>query len=447
MSKDTISFERSFEGLRAILHFDGDAFFSSVEQIMDYRLRGKPVVTGGERREATSLSYEAKAFGLHRGMTIREIRMRCPSVIIVPSDYTAYAIFAHRMYSIVRQYTADVEEYSIDECFADITDLPQQLHLSYEEIALRIKEQLETSLGITFGVGLAPTKTLAKAASKANKPAGLTVVRPSQITSFISSIPISNVWGFGGASGVLLKKLGATTALEFVQKEDAWLTEHRLGKAYRDIWLELCGHSVKHLSTEHSGPVGSLMTTRTFAPPTNNRSLIFSYLSKNVEHVCEKARRHKKKARGISFYLKTQEFTYHSVSLELSVPISTAPEVLAFIEQHFDEVYVPGILYRASGITLRSLLADQAAVPDLFGESILRDRKGKMAGTIDAVNERYGKQTLFLASSLSAISSLTTIEENERKKGRKGKHSRQSILVDIEKKYKTLSMPYLGTVR
>src|SRR4051812_2148322 len=110
---------RSFP--RAIVHFDGDSFFASVEQLMNHELRGKPVVTGGERGAATSLSYEAKRMGANRGMSLQEIKKLCPDVVVVSSDYLSYSIYARRMYSIVRSFTPDVEEYSIDECFADIT--------------------------------------------------------------------------------------------------------------------------------------------------------------------------------------------------------------------------------------------------------------------------------------------------------------------------------------
>jgi DNA polymerase-4 len=225
---------------KAILHFDGDSFFASVEQIMDCKLRNRVVVTGGERGAVTSVSVEGKKMGLGRGMTLREIKIRCPEAVIVPSDYTSYSMFACRMYSIVRTYTPFVEEYSIDECFADITDLGDE-HESYEDISLRIKNELEESLGITFGVGLAPTKTLAKIASKAHKPAGFTPIGLDEIPLFLEKMPIHAVWGFGGASGTKLQKLGAETAYAFIQKEDAWFEMNGLGKVYRDLWLELRG--------------------------------------------------------------------------------------------------------------------------------------------------------------------------------------------------------------
>ncbi|MDE2020754.1 MAG: DNA polymerase IV, partial [Patescibacteria group bacterium] len=108
---------------RAILHIDGDAFFASCEQSRDPKLKGRPVVTGKERGIAASMSYEAKARGVTRGMRLSEIRRVCPEVVLLPSDYETYSILSKRFFDLVRRYTPDVEEYSIDECFADITGL------------------------------------------------------------------------------------------------------------------------------------------------------------------------------------------------------------------------------------------------------------------------------------------------------------------------------------
>ena len=415
----------------AIVHFDGDSFFASVEQAMDYRLRGKVVITGGERGAVTSVSKEGKVLGLSRGMSMREIRIVCPDAIIVPGDYVSYAIYAHRMYDIVRNYTPEVEEYSIDECFADITGLEESLDMSYEDIVRAMKAELEESLGVTFGVGLASSKTLAKAASKAHKPAGFTSVPFVETPAFTSSIPIRYIWGLGGASGTKLEKLGAPTALDFAEKDDAWLAMHHLGKPYRDVWLELRGEYIRELGTEHSGPTSSLMTTRTWKPASLHRAFILSQLSKNVEQVCAKARSHEVRARGLSFYLKTQEFTYHNVSLELALPVSNPSDVMKHIEEHFDEIYAPDILYRASGVTLRGLISEGASMPDLFGEAEGAEEKNKIFKSVDSLNKIYGKQTPFLGSSMKALV-------------HRGKEKRSTLDLGITRKKKTLSTPYLG---
>ena len=147
---------------RAILHIDGDAFFAACEQSRDPSLKGKPVITGKERGIAASMSYEAKAMGVKRGMRLFEIKKICPAAILLPSDYETYSLLSKRFYTIVRRYTPEIEEYGIDECFADITGLRRPLRMSYPKIAEKIKEDLDKELGFTFSVGLGPNKTIAK---------------------------------------------------------------------------------------------------------------------------------------------------------------------------------------------------------------------------------------------------------------------------------------------
>lgn len=159
---------------KAIIHVDCDAFFASVEQAMNPELRGKPVITGKERGIASAMSYEAKRLGVTRGMRLFEIKKICPDAIILPSDYETYSLFSKRFYGILRRFTPDVEEYSIDEAFAELSGLRRVYRTSYEEIAIKIKKTVESELGITVSVGLSLTKSLAKICSKENKPSGFT---------------------------------------------------------------------------------------------------------------------------------------------------------------------------------------------------------------------------------------------------------------------------------
>src|SRR5712671_8177069 len=133
MNEDTPFTLHSFP--RAIMHIDGDESFASCEQARDPRLQNKPVITGKERGIAASMSYEAKARGVTRGMRLSEIRKRCPEAVILPSDYETYSLLSKRFFAIVRRYTSEVEEYSIDECFADLTGLRRPLRMSYIQIA------------------------------------------------------------------------------------------------------------------------------------------------------------------------------------------------------------------------------------------------------------------------------------------------------------------------
>src|SRR5262245_55388024 len=220
---------------RAVVHIDGDAFFASCEQARDPKLQGRPVVTGKERGIAASMSYEAKARGVIRGMRLADIRQVCPEAVILPSDYETYSILSKRLFSIVRRYTPDVEEYSIDECFADLTGLQRPLRMSYQTIAAKIQRDLKTELGFTFSLGLAPTKVLAKVGSKWNKPAGLTIIPGRQAHLFLAELPVDKVWGIGHQTTALLAKYGIRTALQYAQRDEGWVRAH-FTKPFYEIW-------------------------------------------------------------------------------------------------------------------------------------------------------------------------------------------------------------------
>lgn len=425
---------RSFP--RAILHFDADSFFASVEQSLDHTLRGKVVVTGGERGAITSVSVEGKRLGFGRGMSLQDIKKACPQVVIVPGDYTAYSIYAKRMYRIARDFTSEVEEYSIDECFADITGLRGKYHMSYEKIALLIKEHLQTELGITFGVGLGPNKTIAKIASKVNKPDGFAAIPGTQIHTFLESLPIEAVWGIGFHTALRFERLGIKTALDFAMKDENWLKVNDVAKPYRDIWLELHGYFVRKLMTDEDELMGSILHSRTFTP-TTERQAVLSALAKNIEEACAKARRHRVKGRLCRFYLKTQEFTYAEKNLTMSVPLSDPREFLRVVQQHFNGVFESGTMYRATGFGLYGIVPEGSAVLDLFGETARVAQESRILGVVDRLNKKYGRHTLYLGASAQALAL-----ERVRTSARAGK--RKKLPLDVDHRKKTLNIPYLG---
>ena len=191
---------------KTILHIDGDAFFVGVEIAKNQSLKGLPVVTGEERGIVSALSYEAKALGVTRGMPIFRLKKEFPQIIILPGDYGSYVKYSQKMFDIVRRYADDVEEYSIDECFAELTGLDRPLKMSYKEITERIKKEINDELKLSVSIGIAPTKALAKVASKWVKPNGLTVIDSISINNFLKDIPIEKIWGIGGQTSIFLKK-------------------------------------------------------------------------------------------------------------------------------------------------------------------------------------------------------------------------------------------------
>jgi DNA polymerase-4/DNA polymerase V len=425
---------------KAILHIDGDSFFASCEVAMNPALRGKPVVTGKERGIASSMTYEVKAKGAKRGMSLHEIRKLVPDVIVVPSDYETYSLFSKRMYEIVRRYTPAVDEYSIDECFADLTGLRRPLHMSYEQMAAHIKHDLDTELGMTFSVGLAPNKVLAKVASKWKKPSGLTVIPTRKIDEYLRDLPVGNLWGIGPQTTQYLQKQGIFTALQFAKKDEAWVRTH-VSKPYREIWEELHGKVVYPLNTEEKHDYQSISKTKTFTPPSNDPAFIFSQLSKNIENACIKARRHSLAPKKIFFFLKTQSFNYSGMELDLTVPLSLPHEMTRLVKGVFNRVFRPRSLYRATGVVLMDLSHDHGVQLDLFGSVAEVEKWKPVYAAVDMLDSKFGKHTVFLGSTLKALSRNAHLTE------RGDMPARTKHLLKGENKRQRLGIPWLGDVK
>src|SRR3954449_11413774 len=423
---------------RAILHIDGDAFFASCEQAADPKLRHKPVVTGLERGIASSMSYEAKALGVTRGMPIHDIRRVCPECVILPSDYETYGLMSLRMYAIVRRFTSQVEEYSIDECFADLTGLRRYLKVGYAALAAEIKRTLDAELGVSFSVGLAPTKVLAKVASKWKKPSGLTVIPGREAHRFLERLPVDKLWGVGPQTAAFLIQHGMPTALAFARRDIAWVEAH-LTKPHREIWHELHGTAINLVDAEKKTAYKSIRKTRTFTPPTQDKELVFSQLSKNIELACIKARRYHLSARHIFAFIKSQDHRFHGMEFTLDKPTALPEFIVHAVRPHFDSLFNSKALYRGSGVFLTDLEPD-ALQPDLFGGHVRIERLEKIHQCLDEITKKYGKHMVYLGSSFLAI--------------KRGLHdgvrgtpaARQHELSGSERKRRLINLPFLGEV-
>ena len=276
---------------QALVHIDGDAFFASCEQALHPEYRGLPVITGKERGIVAAASYEAKAKGISRGVPLWEVKKICPDAIILPSDYETYSLFSKRMFQIMRRFTSQVEEYSIDEGFADLTGLQRPFHCSYSAIALKMKTAIESELGITVSVGLSLSKVLCKIASKYRKPSGFTAIPGREIHKFLQVTPVAKIWGVGPRTAAYCQKLGINTALDLATKSEDYIKKY-FTKPHWEIWQELNGHSVYEVTTEAKDDYLSISKTKTFTPASNNYEFVFAQLTKNLENACIKARRH-----------------------------------------------------------------------------------------------------------------------------------------------------------
>ncbi|MFA5136085.1 MAG: DNA polymerase IV [Patescibacteria group bacterium] len=365
-----------------ILHIDGDAFFASVVQAANPRLKKKPVAVGKERGIATAVSYEAKQFGIKRGMRFFEIRKICPECICVESDYELYALFSKRMFEIIKQFSPAVEEYSIDEGFVDLKGLRRPLRMSYEQIGSRIKNTIESNLGISVSVGISCTKSLAKLASNFRKPSNLTVVNGRQIENFLQSIPIHKVWGIGVQTAAFLHKLQITTAFEFITQPEEFI-QKRLSKPFFEIYQELRGKQIYMLNPEKKVTYQSISKTQTFHPATNNKNVLWARLLRHIEEAFTKARIFHYQVGKMVIFLKTQEFAYHATEIKFASKVAYPMLVRSELSSAFEKCYRSGVSYRTTGCTISDFEENRTIQQTLFQDGLFENKAKKIYPLLD----------------------------------------------------------------
>jgi DNA polymerase-4/DNA polymerase V len=398
--------EESFRE-KVILHMDGDAFFVAVEVAKDPSLKGLPVVTGGERGIASAFSYEAKALGITRAMQIQRIKKEFPQVIVLNGDYKAYSKYSKAMFDIVRRYADDVEEYSIDECFADLTGLDKPLKMTYLEIAERIKKEVNEELGLSVTIGMAPTKVLAKVASKWVKPNGLTVITKEKIGGFLSKFPIEKIWGIGPRTSEALKKRGVVTAEDFISKDERWILAN-FSANYADIWRELRGVSAMKVNQETKTTYASIQRMHTFFPATGDVNFLLTQLSRHTEDVCSQARKYSLVPKKFTIALRDQRLRYTVLPVTLPEPTNAPEVILGLLHAKFNELYKKGMLYRATGITLQNLTSGIVHQATLFDMADTKaDKFEEIHKQLDALEHKIGKRVVHLASTQKALKNMT----------------------------------------
>ena len=210
-----------------ILHADLDAFYASVEQLLDPSLRGKPVAVGGG--VVLAASYEAKAFGVSSGMSGFRARELCPQLIFVGGHFGDYQRLGDAVIDVLNDFTPLVERISIDEAFADVAGCTH-LFGSPAEIARAIRRRVRSELGLPISIGVARTKHLAKIASQVAKPDGLVIVDPGTELSFLHDLPVELMWGVGPVTKERLSVIGVRTIGQLANTP-GWSLEPLIGPA------------------------------------------------------------------------------------------------------------------------------------------------------------------------------------------------------------------------
>ena len=212
---------------RRILHIDMDAFYASVEQRDNPDLRGRPVAVGGrpdKRGVVAAASYEARTFGVRSAISMAKAVRLCPSLVVVPPDFSKYRQVSQEVFRILRSVTPLVEPLSLDEAYLDVTANAWGEPLGMT-VARRLKDEIRSATGLSASAGVAPNKFLAKIASAWCKPDGLTVVAPERIEHFLQKLPVDALWGVGPVTARKLRARGIERLVDVRTADPALLRE------------------------------------------------------------------------------------------------------------------------------------------------------------------------------------------------------------------------------
>jgi len=290
---------------RHILHIDADAFFATVEQVLNPKLKGKAILVGGPsgtRGIVSAASYEARKFGIHAGMAMYLATKKCPHAIIVPGNFEAYRKFSKEFYKILLDYTPEVEMASIDEAYVDISGCRQMQKLEYADIARKILEDIHKKTGLSMSCGLASSKVVAKVASSRNKPHKLTIVPYGSEAKFLSALPLKAMPGIGHKTFAYLEEQGLKVIGDLANLEMSAILQ-KFGVETIPIWKHCRGIDNSPVISAHSLPK-SISKEHTFYERNPSKETALKYLKELSVMVFEKLRKYKLRARTVTIKIR-----------------------------------------------------------------------------------------------------------------------------------------------
>jgi DNA polymerase-4 len=371
-----------------ILHADLDAFFASVEQRDQPRLRGRPVVVG--LGVVLAASYEARAFGIHSAMSGRRARALCPHAVVVPPRMAAYSEASKEVYKLFEDASPAVEGLSIDEAFLDVRGL-ERITGSPEEIAVRLRRNVRERIGLPLTVGVACTKFLAKVASAVAKPDGLLVVPPGAERAFLDPLPVERLWGVGPITARRLRERGLVTVGRVARVPEAALVAMLGPAAGRHLHALAHNRDPRRVRTGHRR--GSIGSQCALGRRRRSQSEVDAVLIGLVERVTGRLRKAGRLGRTVvlrvrfdDFTRATRSHTFPHATAETALILATTQGLLTSLAP----------VVRRRGLTLVGV-----AVANLENDPPRQLRLpldawagGALDAAVDEIRARHGKDAL-----------------------------------------------------
>ncbi|MBK0167475.1 Y-family DNA polymerase [Klebsiella sp. S69] len=383
---------------------DVNSFYASCEKVFRPDLRDQPVVVLSNNDGCViARSKEAKQMGIKMGIPWFQLKaMQFPKpVITFSSNYELYASLSNRVVALLEELSPRVEQYSIDECFLDVSGISHCMDL--EQFGMQLREHVRNGTGLTIGVGIGATKTLAKSAQWASKEwpqfrgvLALTPANPRRTAKLLSLQPVEEIWGVGNRIAKKLQVMGITTALQLSLTNPTFIRKNFNMVLERTV-RELNGESCISLE-EAPPPKQQIVCSRSFGQRIIAYDEIRQAICQYAERAAEKLRGERQYCRHISAFIKTSPFAvkepyYGNISTEkLSTPTRDTRDIIASAVNALDRIWVPGHRYAKAGVMLNDFSPNGVSQLNLFDEIQPRPHSDELMKVLDGINHSgFGK--------------------------------------------------------
>lgn len=373
----------------AIVHFDLDTFFVSVERLVNSKLIGKPVIIGGfsDRSVVSSCSYEARTYGVHSAMPMKMARILCPDAIVVRGDMEQYSRYSDIVTSIIAESAPVYEKASIDEHYLDITGIDRFFGSMKWTHELRQKIISETGLPISCGMSI--NKTVSKIATGEAKPNGELEISRNMVIPFLSPLSISKIPGIGDSTYRLLRSMGIAT-IDTLRHMPPEMIEKVLGKNGLLIWKKANGIDFTPITPYSERK--SIGSETTFEQDTIDIHMINELLVRMVEKIAFSLRKKQKLTSCVTVKIRYSNFDTHT--MQQRIPYTSFDHVLIpVVRELFRKVYQRRMLIRLVGVKLSHLVTGTQQI-DLFDDT---PELVNLYHAVDKMRLRYGRHAVMRA--------------------------------------------------
>ncbi|MDD5311598.1 MAG: DNA polymerase IV [Dehalococcoidia bacterium] len=371
---------------RTIFHIDLDAFFVTVEQVLNPALRGKPVIVGGRpdrRGVVASASYEARKFGVHAAMPLSQAKRLCPDAVFLTGHFNRYREYSEKFMAILADYSPCLEPGGLDEAYLDVTGCEN--FGSWRALAMKIKERTKKETGLVASVGIAPCKVVAKIASDLGKPDGLIEVLSGGEKQFLAPLPVQKLPGVGQKTAKVLLSMGIRTIGQLAAMPSETF-KNRFGAGI--AWLHEHANGIDDSVVEMRGEARSISRETTFETDTTDRDFLKATLRYFAEKLGSELRETDKRARTVGIKLRYADFETVNRSLTSQEATNLDDEIfkraVSLLESALAKKSRP---VRLVGLEVSNLVRGEGQLSLFDAEA---KRQEQLDRAIDRVRDKYG---------------------------------------------------------